>query len=84
MTVPVNATLGDTCMRARIVCENSLTHYSDSYMLIATGYQDQGEVEYYKISIVAKNTTVPVPEPSTLLIFTLGLLGLALKRRKTV
>jgi len=84
ITIPLDATLGDTWMRARVVCENSLTKYSDNYMLIATGFQDQGEVEDYKLTIVAKNSPTPVPEPSTLFIFTLGLLTLGLKRRKTI
>jgi hypothetical protein len=81
ITIPLNAVLGDTWMRARIVCENSLSNYSVNRILEATGFQDQGEVEDYKLTVVAKNR-IPVPEPSTLLVFTLGLLGLGLKRRK--
>ena len=85
LTVPLNAATGETWMRARVVCENSLQSHSDQYNLLATGYQDQGEVEDYKLVVKAKSTTPEVtpevPEPSSLLVFAAGLLGLVAKNR---
>jgi len=81
MQVPFDAALGRTWMRARIVCENSITHYTKDMNLTATGYQDQGEVEDYKFKISARPPT-PVPEPTTLLVFGSALIGLVLSRRK--
>ena len=80
-TIPMDAIVGETWMRARIVCENSLTNYSDNMNLISTGYQDQGEVEDYKLTINARPPT-PVPEPTTLLVFGSALIGLVLSRKK--
>lgn len=82
LNIPLDAVLGDTWMRARVVCENSLSQYSVNHVLDATGYQHQGEVEDYKLTVVAK--AVSVPEPSTLFIFALSLIGLAVKRRKSI
>ncbi len=82
MTIPLDAVLGDTWMRVRVVCENSISQYSANQVLDATGYQHQGEVEDYKLTIVAK--TASVPEPSTLFIFALGLFALGVKRKKFV
>jgi hypothetical protein len=76
-TIPMDAIVGETWMRARIVCENSLTNYSDNMNLISTGYQDQGEVEDYKLTINQ------VPEPTTILVFGSALIGLVLSRKKT-
>jgi len=79
ISIPVLDTLKDVWLRARVVCENSLEKYADGMNMIATGYQDQGEVEDYKLTIA--NKTVDVPEPSTLFIFALGLFTLATRRR---
>jgi len=79
ITIPVLDTLNEIWLRARVVCENSLEQYADGMNLIATGYQNQGEVEDYKL--VAKSASVP--EPSTLFIFAIGLFALA-TRRKTL
>lgn len=76
--IPLDAVLGDTWMRARVVCENSLQSYSENMNLLATGYQHQGEVEDYKLTINH------VPEPTTLLVFASALFGLMLNRRKSV
>ncbi len=74
--IPLDAVLGDTWMRARVVCENSLQYHSENMNLIATGYQHQGEVEDYKLAINH------VPEPTTLLVFASALFGLMLNRKK--
>ncbi|MFT7431319.1 MAG: hypothetical protein ACI971_001780 [Colwellia sp.] len=79
--IPLNAMLGDTWLRARIVCENALDNAGDGVSFLATGYYDQGEVEDYQITIAAKVVT-DVPEPSTLLVFALGFISIAAGRRK--
>ena len=80
LTIPLDAMLGDTWMRVRLVCENSISQYSANQILDATGYQHQGEVEDYKLTIVAKTATVP--EPATLFMFALGIFALGAKRKK--
>jgi len=82
MTIPLDAAIGDTWMRARVVCENSLsnTNYNANYNMHPTGYQDQGETEDYKLTIVAR--TVEVPEPSTFLILVTGLIALFSRRKR--
>jgi len=75
----IPAKFDELWLRARVVCENSLENLSDDMTLLSYGYQDQGEVEDYKFK-VAK---VEVPEPSTLLILSLGLFALANSRKKT-
>lgn len=86
MVIPLDAALGDTWMRARVACENSLanTHYNHNYNMLPTGYQDQGETEDYKLTIVAKanKPAVSVPEPATIFIFITALLALSLKRKQ--
>ena len=80
--IPIDALTGDTWLRARIVCENAITerHGHGSSTMLATGYYNQGETEDYKIKIVAK--VVDVPEPSSLLLFAIGLLGITAARKK--
>lgn len=80
MQVPLDAILGNTWMRARVICENSLVAAND-YTLSSTGYYHQGEVEDYKVAINARPPT-PVPEPTTLLVFGTALIGLVLSRKK--
>ena len=82
VTIPIDALTGDTWLRARIVCENAITerHGYGSSTMLATGYYNQGETEDYKIKIIAK--VVDVPEPSTLLVFAIGLLGITVGRKK--
>lgn len=75
MHVPLDALLGNTWMRARVICENSLVQDND-YTLSSTGYYHQGEVEDYKVAINQ------VPEPTTLLVFGSALIGLVLSRKK--
>jgi hypothetical protein len=78
VVVPIDAIIGDTWMRARVICENSLsaTHLANGTFL-PTGYYHQGEVEDHKMTIVAQ-----VPEPGTLLIFGSAIMGLVLSRKK--
>jgi len=79
MQIPLDAVTGDSWLRARIACENAVmnTHQGGG-TLYATGYYDQGETEDYEITIAAK----VVPEPSTLLVFAIGLIGMATARKK--
>lgn len=82
--IPVLDALKDIWLRARVVCENSLQQYAESMNLISTGYQHQGEVEDYQLTIAKAAKPpgpVPVPEPSTLLIFAIGLLALRAQRQ---
>ncbi len=82
MRVPLDAVIGNTWMRARVICENSLTTYDrDNNIFHSTGYYHQGEVEDYKLTINAKAVT-PVPEPTTLFVFASALIGLVLSRKK--
>lgn len=79
ITIPVLSILEDIWLRARVVCENSLEDYADNMNLISIGYQHQGEVEDYQLTVAKKS--IKVPEPSTLAIFALGLLGLTARRK---
>lgn len=75
--VPLDAIVGNTWMRARVICENSLTHNQrENNIFLAAGYYHQGEVEDYKLAINQ------VPEPTTLLVFGSALIGLVLNRKK--
>ena len=79
--VPVVDALTQVWLRARIVCENSLERFSDGMNLIATGFQNQGETEDYLLTVATK-AAKPVPEPSTLFIFALGLIAFVTRRKK--
>ncbi|NQY86782.1 MAG: PEP-CTERM sorting domain-containing protein [Colwellia sp.] len=83
-TIPVLDILSDIWLRARVVCENSLETLSDGMNLIATGYQNQGEVEDYKLTIAQKISPVTVPEPSTLFIFAMGFLTLFTRKKAKI
>lgn len=84
--VPLDAVIGDTWMRARLVCENSVTSHSVGGNLLPWGYQDQGETEDYKITIAKKRPERPteVPEPASLglMLSAFLLIGLRRKLRK--
>jgi|LGVF01.1.fsa_nt_gb hypothetical protein len=75
ITIPEEALLGDIWLRARVTCSESAGGYIDN--LTATGDFWQGEVEDWKL------TVAPVPEPSTMLLFGLGLGGVCWIRRRT-
>ncbi len=83
ITIPDDMIAGDYWLRARVVCSESIENWGNG-KLLSSGYLYQGEVEDYQLNIVAKKLEKPteVPEPSTLMIFALGLIGLGLKRRK--
>ena len=75
--IPYGAAIEDVWLRARIICENSLSHSDrNNNIFLPTGYYHQGEVEDYKLAI-------NVPEPTTLLVFSSALFGLMLSRRKS-
>ena len=74
-------TLSEVLLRARVVCENSLSKYSDGYKMVSYGFQDQGEVEDYRLAVVNKVAN-PIPEPSTVLVFMLGLIALVANRKR--
>ncbi len=83
--------IGDLFMRARMVCSADLgmrwpdgvgnypedPSYDYDAAFNPTGRYGQGEVEEYTIKVL------PVPEPSTIALFALGLVGLAGTRRKS-
>lgn len=74
--IPLNAVLGETWLRARVICENSLTH-ANNFQLLPTGYYHQGEVEDYAVRIAAAN----VSEPSVIMVLSLALIGFVARRK---
>lgn len=82
--VPLDAALGTTWLRARVVCESSLSRYSTDMVMMPHGYLTQGEVEDYLITVLAKpqEPPTPIPEPSSLMLMTPALALLAIRRRK--
>lgn len=81
LDIPLGQETAETWLRARVVCSNSLYFYSDNMTMDATGYQDQGEVEDYKI-VIARRSTIPseVPAPASLAIFAMSLLVISRKK----
>lgn len=98
LRVPMDAKIGDIWMRARVTCSDSLASYSDNFNLLPWGYQHQGEVEDYKLTIASRAPDVPVdpdpprpgrpgpvasvPEPETYALFSILLGLMALNRRR--
>lgn len=82
ITLDILTPLTEIWLRARVVCENSLDNHTNDMILLATGFHDQGEVEDYKLTVAkALKPITSVPEPSTLLIFTIALLGFTARRK---
>ena len=75
LIVPVDAHLGDTWLRAQVVCNADIGNNLNN--LTPDGHWYQGEVEDWKIKIN------PVPEPSTLILLGAGLAGVAFMRKRS-
>ncbi|MFO7569964.1 MAG: GEVED domain-containing protein [Smithellaceae bacterium] len=73
-TILLTVDPGEYWLRARVVCNADINSNPDSFK--PTGNYWQGEVEDWKFKVN------PVPEPMSLILFGLGLLGLAGVRRK--
>jgi hypothetical protein len=86
-----NDDVGETWLRALVTCSHSVTNmhggtwsdqwtsdYTDHYeeLLTPTGFYYQGETEEWKLVV---NT---VPEPTSIILFGMGLLGLASARKR--
>ena len=83
MTIPMDSVIGDTWMRVRVACSESIDKYGAG-VLHATGYYNQGEVEDYLLTIKAAAKKVPVPEPSTFAVVMAGLFALMMRRKKSI
>ena len=81
LTIPLDAVLGDTWMRARVACSESIQNNGYG-VLSPTGYLFQGEVEDYLLTITKKTTpSTEVPEPSILAAMLSGLILIGFRRK---
>lgn len=76
----VYSQLGSTTVPMTIGAENSDGTIGDSYFFNGIGSAPRVGTD---LRVVADFTAVPVPEPSTLLLFMAGLLGLGFAKRRT-
>ncbi|GGA85704.1 hypothetical protein GCM10011369_29680 [Neiella marina] len=81
ITIPMDAMIGDTWMRVRVACSESI-HRDGSGVMKPEGYLYQGEVEDYLLTIAKKTTITKVSEPSAIALMMAGFLLMVARARR--
>ncbi|MBD1390872.1 hypothetical protein IC617_15675 [Neiella sp. HB171785] len=81
ITIPMDAMIGDTWMRVRVACSESIVNNGGG-VLRPKGYLYQGEVEDYLLTIAKKTTITKVSEPSAIALMMAGFLLMVARARK--